>query len=163
MDAFSLAIIYGILNFNKKEKLLISSIVGIYHFIMPIVGNFIGNVIICYIPIKLNILVSFIFILIGIEMLIEVLKNEDTHNLKGILEILVFGFAVSIDSFGTGLGLSYITNHIYNAAIVFSLMSFTLTYVGLKFGAFIGLKIGKIANILGGIVLIFLGLFYVFK
>ena len=163
MDAFSLAVIYGILNFSKKDELIISIVVGMYHLIMPIIGSIIGNIIISFIPIKLNILVSFIFIIIGIEMLLDVLKNEEPKLKLGIIEILIFGFAVSIDSFGTGLGLKYLTNYIFNAAFIFSFTSFIITYIGLKFGKKIGLKVGKLANIIGGIILLILGLLYMFK
>ena len=43
MDAFSLALIYGTQGITKKDKVLLSLIVGIYHFIMPLIGVTIGN------------------------------------------------------------------------------------------------------------------------
>ena len=45
MDAFSLALIYGTQGITKKNKILLSLIVGIYHFIMPLIGVAIGTVI----------------------------------------------------------------------------------------------------------------------
>lgn len=45
MDAFSLALIYGTQGITKKHKILLSLIVGIYHFIMPLIGVAIGTVI----------------------------------------------------------------------------------------------------------------------
>ena len=43
MDAFSLALAYGTNSLNKKEIRTLSTIVGIYHFFMPIIGMLIGN------------------------------------------------------------------------------------------------------------------------
>ena len=42
MDAFSLALIYGTQAISKKGKILLSIIVGLYHFIMPLIGLSIG-------------------------------------------------------------------------------------------------------------------------
>ena len=42
MDAFSLSLAYGTINLRKKEIILLSLIVGIYHFIMPILGMNVG-------------------------------------------------------------------------------------------------------------------------
>ena len=38
MDAFSLALAYGMTSIKEKEKILLSLIVGAYHFIMPLIG-----------------------------------------------------------------------------------------------------------------------------
>ena len=43
MDAFSLSLAYGTLGLSKKETIQLSSIVGIYHFFMPIIGMFLGK------------------------------------------------------------------------------------------------------------------------
>ncbi|UKI27225.1 MAG: hypothetical protein L6V91_00695 [Bacilli bacterium] len=45
MDAFSLALIYGTQGITKKHKVLLSVIVGAYHFIMPLIGTGIGSLI----------------------------------------------------------------------------------------------------------------------
>ena len=43
MDAFSLSLIYGTLELSKKRCRQMSIIVGIFHFIMPILGYQIGE------------------------------------------------------------------------------------------------------------------------
>ena len=69
MDAFSLALIYGTQGIAKKDKLLLSLIVGVYHFIMPLIGVIIGNLITSKILINTNILVGIILSLIAVEMI----------------------------------------------------------------------------------------------
>ena len=76
MDAFSLALIYGTQGINKKDKIILSLIVGIYHFIMPLLGYLFGKIILKYIPIETNILVGFIFIILSIQMFISLKKEE---------------------------------------------------------------------------------------
>ena len=77
MDAFSLALIYGTQGITKKHKILLSLIVGIYHFIMPLIGVAIGTVITKKILVNPNIIVGIILSLIAIEMIISSFKEED--------------------------------------------------------------------------------------
>ena len=70
MDAFSLALIYGTQYITKKGKILLSIIVGGYHFIMPLIGLTLGLYVTSKVIINTNILVGIILSLIAIEMII---------------------------------------------------------------------------------------------
>ena len=76
MDAFSLSLAYGTMNIEKQKRILIAFIVGIYHFIMPLIGMVIGYKIINLLPIKPETVVFFILSIIGIQMIIETFKQE---------------------------------------------------------------------------------------
>ena len=90
MDAFSLSLIYGTLNITTKNKVLISSIVGIYHFIMPLLGLSIGSFLIKYLTLfNLNFLVAIIFIIIGIELIISNYKDKKIVPLENIISFLI--------------------------------------------------------------------------
>ena len=54
MDAFSLSLAFGMQGIEHKKKLFMSIIVGIYHFIMPLIGVYFGNFIIKNISSYLN-------------------------------------------------------------------------------------------------------------
>ena len=110
MDAFSLSLIYGTQGITKKHKIILSLIVGAYHFIMPLLGVTIGKIITSKIIINTNLIVGIILILISIEMIISSLKKEEKSFLLTIPSYLIFGLSVSIDSLTTGIGLSLITN-----------------------------------------------------
>ena len=43
MDAFSLSLVYGTLNLEKKTIILQSLIVGLFHFFMPRIGIYVGD------------------------------------------------------------------------------------------------------------------------
>jgi manganese efflux pump family protein len=107
MDAFSLALIYGTQGIAKKDKLLLSLIVGVYHFIMPLIGVIIGNLITSKILINTNILVGIILSLIAVEMIISSFKETNNKFLLTFPSYLIFGLSVSIDSLTTGIGLSF--------------------------------------------------------
>ena len=163
MDAFSLALIYGINGISKKNEIVLSAIVGLFHLIMPLIGYRLGEFILEIFPIELHMLVTIIFVLIGIEMIVDSFKEQKYSMITDIVGMLLFGLAVSIDSFGIGIGFDILTNNIFISSIIFMIISSMITYIGLSFGKIIGNKIGKISNLIGGIMLVALGIIYLFK
>ena len=163
MDAFSLALIYGTQGITKKHKILLSLIVGIYHFIMPLIGVAIGTVITKKILVNPNIIVGIILSLIAIEMIISSFKEEDKKFLLTIPGYLLFGLSVSIDSLTTGIGLSLITQKYIFSSLIFAITSLSFTFFGLNIGDRLNKKYGRISTILGGIILFVLGILYIFK
>lgn len=161
MDAFSLSLAYGTISLSKNDIKLLSVIVGIYHFFMPILGMLIGNFILNVLKINDNILVFVIFLFIGISMLIESFKKGEKVKKLKITEMILFGLAVSIDSFSIGIGLNAISNNFLICSIIFSITSFVFTYIGLVLGNKLNQLIGKVATFIGGITLIILGIIYI--
>lgn len=161
MDAFSLALAYGTLNLEKKYIRKLSLIVGIYHFFMPLIGLKIGNLLLKIIPIDPNIIVLIVLIFIGLEMIIDTFTKDEEIKIMSLKELLLFGLAVSIDSFSVGIGLEAISNNHILSVTIFSLTSFIFTYLGLLLGKKINNLIGKISTIIGGIVLIVVGIMYI--
>ena len=162
MDAFSLAILYGTLNFNKRKTLILSGSVGVFHFFMPFLGNVIGLLLLSTLPVEPNIVVGIIFLVISIQMLISIFKEEEIVDLKSIFTILLFAFTVSIDSFSVGIGLSAICNNKMLAVSIFSVTSFIFTFIGLTIGSKLTEKFGKLSTLLGSVVLLCLSLAYLF-
>lgn len=162
MDAFSLSLAYGTLNIHKKNILLLSIIVGIYHFFMPLLGLFIGDIIINFIKIDPNLIVFIVLLFIGIEMIFESFKKEEKVKNLNYIEMLIFGFAVSVDSFSVGMGLNAMDLSPLVCVLFFSLFSFLFTYLGLTFGKKLNSIIGKLATFFGGITLIIIGFIYLF-
>lgn len=161
MDAFSLSLAYGTLNLKKQYIKKLSITVGIYHFIMPLLGLTIGNILLKIIPIKPEIIVCIVLSFIGIEMIIDTFKKEENIKPMSLKELLLFGLAVSIDSFSVGIGLKAITQNYILCISMFSISSFAFTYLGLILGKKINNLLGQISTIIGGIVLIIIGILYI--
>lgn len=161
MDAFSLALAYGTISMSTKSIKLLSFIVGLYHFLMPIIGMLIGKFIFDIIHVSSDVIVMLIFGMIGINMIIESFKQEENVKKMKIGEMLLFGFAVSVDSFSVGIGINGISDNFIVCSCIFSLVSFLFTYIGLILGNKLNQLIGRIATFLGGISLIILGVLYI--
>lgn len=163
MDTFSLSLCYGTLNLSNKKTILLSIVVGIFHFFMPLIGLTIGNLIINNLIIDGKYLILLIFSVIGIDMILEAFKEKEKTLLTSFFGILLFAFSVSIDSFSTGIGLNLMTDNILGSLIIFTLTSFIFTYLGVRLGKVLNTKLGKISNIIGGVVLILLGIYFFFN
>ena len=92
-------------------------------------------------------------------MIIESFKNDSVKFLN-FFEYFLFGFAVSVDSFTIGITLNEIYNNYIICCICFSICSFIFTFLGLLLGRKISLLLGRFSTIIGGIILIVVGLFY---
>lgn len=153
MDSFSLALSLGMNIYNIKRLLFFCVLVGIFHFIMPIIGFSIGNQIISIISINSKLLLSAILILIAIDMLISLIKNVNDNISKNYITLLLLALVVSLDSFATGLGINAITSNHILAGCIFSSTAFFITMFGIFLGKYSKLIIGKYANIIGIIIL----------
>lgn len=162
MDAFSLSLAYGTLGLNKKSMILLSSIVGIYHFFMPLLGLLFGSVILKYFPIKIELIIFIVLCFIGIQMIVESFKGKENVKFMSLFELLLFGLAVSLDSFSVGIGLRGITDSYTLSFVIFSICSFVFTYLGLLIGKKVNKLLGKVSTIIGGIILITIGIIYLF-
>ena len=162
MDAFSLALIYGMQGISKKNKIFLSLIVGIYHFIMPIIGLTFGTILDNINIISIDLVATLILIYIGIDLIISKSKEEDKFEISK-LGFLIFGLSESIDSLTVGIGLKAITDNFLISSTIFSITSLIFTYLGLTFGNLIGNKIGSYSKIIGGIVLIIISILLFLK
>lgn len=162
LDAFSLSLAYGLMNFNKKKILFVSIVVGIFHFFMPLLGLNIGNYLFQILIVNPKIILSIMFSIIIIEMIRGI--NEDTPKTAlNFIGTIIFALLVSVDSFSIGIGLAYITDNVIVASFIFSLSSFLFTLSGFFLGKYISIKFEKISKIIGIIIMFTLLIYYVCK
>lgn len=161
MDAFSLSLAYGLAGVTKKQIRTLSIVVGLFHFFMPLLGMLLGTLILKRFAFDYDFLILLILSFIGIQMILESFKEKEIKPLKK-LEIILFALAVSIDSFSVGITLTDINENYLLSALVFSITSAIFTFLGLKLGDKIAKFIGKVSTIIGGIILIIIGILYVF-
>ena len=97
---------------------------------------------------------------VGAKMLWE---SRDAHGAetrgdptRGLL-LLTLSVATSIDALAVGLSMAFIDVSIWTPSIVIGLVAAALTAVGLYFGHRIGRRFGKLAEIVGGLVLLGIG------
>jgi len=158
MDAFSLALGYGTMGLSNQDNFKISFFVGIFHFFMPLLGLFLGSIVIDKLHINPHFVMGVILIFISLQMFIEMQKNENKPLKIKFIYLFLFALSVSLDSFSTGIGLEAITNNYILSSSIFSIISFSFTYLGLILGKYSSLILGKYAKILGILLLSIIGI-----
>ena len=107
-----------------------------------------------------DILVALILCFIGIQMVISSFKKDEEVQVLKLTDLFLFGLAVSIDSFSLGITLPNLNVNLFIAPFVFSLVSGFLTFIGLSIGNKIENLLGKIATVIGGVILTVLGIIF---
>lgn len=170
VDAFMFSLIYGLTLNRRREAIFTALIVGLFHFIMPLIGYYftffvLRNVFsVSLFQNQMNNLGSFILLLLGLFMLYKKEEVQVKTSVANLLSTILFAFSVSIDSFFIGVALT--TNDKINIiiiAILFLFISSFLTYLALRIihhtkKHFILDRL----NILAGIILIFVAIMNLF-
>ena len=157
MDAFSLSLSLGTTNPRKKTIIKTSIIVGIFHFIMPILGYFLGYAFKYRIH-NINILTFVLFLILSIEMYKS--KDEENNSILNNLTILLIAFSVSIDAFTVGIAFGLNNELVLISSTIFSIISLILTYLGLTLGKTLKTKYKKFSTYLGIILLLIVAIKY---
>ena len=167
MDAFSVSLANG-LNEPKMKKNKMCGVAGVFAMfqaLMPILGWICVHTVVQYfqafekfIPWIALILLLFI----GGKMLMEGIKNKDGEVEKpevGLAALLIQGVATSIDALSVGFTIAeYGLLMALVCALIIALVTFIICMAGLFIGKKVGTKLSNKANILGGVILIFIGI-----
>jgi len=162
VDTFTLSLAYGLLNIPKRKIIMISGLVGIFHFIMPLIGYLISDLLNKVININFKYTLVIVLAFIVIEMIKSLKEEAEEYNLN-FKNIIIFAFLVSFDSLAIGLGIQYITETILLGSTIFSICAFIFTYIGFMLGKFMSLKVGSIAKKIGIVILISVILYLICK
>lgn len=173
MDAFAVAICNGIRIKNIKlwQGIVIALTFGVFQGLMPTIGYFLGETFISYIEDYDHWVAFALLDGIGLWMIFEgikdIIKKEEEKEIKfNIWTILFQGVVTSVDAFAVGITLTTFDIFIaWDALIIFGI-TFVIAFIGVILGKQINkLLKGKysIANIIGGLILVALGIYIVIE
>lgn len=153
MDAFALSMSYGIRKISIKNVILTSLAVGIFHFFMPLIGNYIGLSLFTYTIFKPKYVLFLVFLILSIDMFMHFFEKQEKIRNLNLFGTLFFAFSVSFDSLSIGLGIKYLFNNIIICVSIFCIISAIFTCIGFYLGKRISNKMGKYSFLLGSITL----------
>ncbi len=167
MDAFAASIVDGLryAKATKRHGFFVALTFGIFQGVMPVIGYFLGSLFINYIKDYDHWVAFGLLLLIGGLMIFEgikgIVKPESVKEKEfSWKEILFQGVATSIDALAVGITLSTLGIFIAWDGLVITGVTFVICLVGF----FLGKQIAKllkgrysIANIIGGVILIAIG------
>ncbi len=162
MDAFAVAIATGfsIGRMKTAQVSRLSFAFGMFQFLMPLVGWFVGREVARLIGAFDHWIAFGLLAFVGGKMLWEDRRGKESGN-KGDptsgMMLLVLSLATSIDALAVGLSLAFLRVPILIPSLVIGVVTSTLTAAGAVSGSRIGQKWGVLAEAAGGCVLLTIG------
>lgn len=159
MDAFSLGLGIGMKGIRLPDVLKISSVVGVFHIIMPLLGMYTGgyaSLLLGHVAVLCG---GAILVIIGAHMLYSSLRGDHItylyqHTWFGIF---LFALTVSIDSFSAGISLGLFGADMLLTVLVFGLFGGIMSICGLLLGRRFNGIFGDYGEAVGGLILIVFG------
>lgn len=162
MDAFAVSVCKGLAlkNIKVKNCLWVGLWFGAFQAIMPTAGYCFARIFASYVNAFSHWIAFVLLALLGINMVREALGEEEKENDNvSVKEMLLLAIATSIDALAAGVSFALIPDFRITYAVIFiGIITFTLSAVGVKVGSVFGTKYNKSAQVVGGVVLVFLGL-----
>ncbi|GIP21813.1 manganese efflux pump [Paenibacillus sp. J22TS3] len=164
MDAFSLGIGIGMRGVRLREVLRISSVIALFHILMPLLGIFTGE----YLGMLLGQVASYVsgglLVLLGLHMIISSIRGGGTEvvNIRSFLGMLLFAMSVSVDSFSVGVSLGLFHSDLVITVLAFGFFGGVMSVLGLLLGRRVSHSLGDYGEAAGGAVLLAFGLMFIF-
>jgi putative Mn2+ efflux pump MntP len=129
---------------------------------MPIAGWFLGRLGVDAVKSVDHWIAFGILFLIGAKMIRDSFQGEGFKSKSGDptrgMSLVVLSVATSIDALAAGLGIAVLGQKIVFPSIVIGIAAGCMTLVGMRFGKALGRWAGRGAEVVGGLILIFLGI-----
>jgi manganese efflux pump family protein len=164
MDAFAVAIAVG----SRLDRLAprpifrLSFHFGLFQFMMPIIGWFVGSQIARYIQHYDHWLAFLLLAYIGSKMIWESWKHdEQKESLTDPTRrwsLIILSVATSIDALAVGLSMALINVAILFPSVIIGIVAAAMTALGMVFGRKLGARFGKKMEFIGGLILIAIGI-----
>lgn len=161
MDAFAVSVCKGlsVSKINFKHMLVCGAYFGAFQALMPTIGYFLGEGLGKYITAVDHWVVFALLAIIGGNMIKESFESaEEVSPDFGVKAMILLALATSIDALAAGLTFSILNVSIFKAALFIGIITFSLSFAGVKIGNLFGCRYKKISERIGGTILILMGL-----
>jgi len=166
-DAFAVSICLGIScgKISKRQVFRVSFHFGLFQFGMPVIGWFGANYFRSLIE-SFDHWVAFgLLAFIGLHMIKESFDSKkdsacpiEKHDKTKGVSLIIYSIATSIDALAAGIALSFLNIDIWIPAMIAGISTFILSFAGAFAGSKLGVKFGRIMEMIGGIILISIGI-----
>ena len=162
MDAFAVSVCKGLAmpKCTFKKAAIVGLWFGGFQALMPAIGYILGAQFQEAIA-SIDHWIAFVLLaLIGGNMIHEALDNdeEDADASLNVKTMFLLAVATSIDALAIGITFAFLKVNIIPAVCFIGIVTFIISFAGVKIGNVFGARYKNKAEIVGGIILILLGL-----
>lgn len=166
MDCLAVSITSGIIlkKINWRAMLIMAFFFGFFQSLMPFLGWLGASRFSGLIECVDHWIAFFLLLILGGKMIIESFKKEDCKgdfNPGSLKVVFTLAIATSIDALAVGVSFAFLgmrtIESILSPILIFGLVSFIMSVLGLLFGIFFGCKCNLKIELWGGLILIIIG------
>ena len=155
MDAFAVSVCKGLAmpKCTFKKAAIVGLWFGGFQALMPAIGYVLGA--------SIDHWIAFVLLaLIGGNMIHEALDNdeEEADASLDVKTMFLLAVATSIDALAIGITFAFLKVNIIPAVCFIGIVTFIISFAGVKIGNVFGVRYKNKAEIVGGVILILLGL-----
>lgn len=161
MDACAISMAKG--TTTRKPTLRHYMSVGVwfggFQALMTLLGYFVGSKF-SHIVESCDHWISFVLLaLLGVGMIKDALSKDEkpVDSSFSAKHMLVMAIATSIDALAVGVSLAFVEVNIWTASLLVGIVTFLLSFAGLKIGNIFGNRYKTLAELTGGLILIGIG------
>lgn len=163
MDAFAVSIAAGLTvgKVTPRHVFRIAWHFGLFQFMMPVIGWWIGSRIAGHIASWDHWLACGLLSFIGGKMLFEALEKKEgkarSDPTRG-WTLVVLSLATSIDALAVGLSTAFLSVTIWLPSLIIGLVACVFSAIGITFANKVLGRFGRLAEVMGGAILIGIGI-----
>lgn len=162
MDAFAVSIAAGTSGWmnNARAKFRLSFHVGLFQFLMPIIGWHAGIHIAPLVSTVDHWVAFGLLTFVGGRMIADALgqgQKIKTDPSRGYTLVLL-SVATSIDALAVGFSLALLGVNVWYPAVMIGIVTSAMSFAGIRLGGYLGKHAGSRMEIVGGAILFLIGL-----
>mgnify|MGYP000577929345 CR=1 FL=1 len=160
-DAFSMCLGLGIAGVNRRQIVMVSLTVLVFHVVMPLVGWYAGELAGSLVGRAAGIAGALLLVYLGLKMIYSAWRGGETVDPKVVLVntwgLLVLAASVSMDALSVGFSLGTWQVDLPLTVAIIGMVAGAMAAAGLVLGRFVGLRAGERAVAGGGVLLLAIG------
>ncbi|SFQ98184.1 manganese efflux pump MntP family protein [Desulfoscipio geothermicus] len=160
-DAFSMCLGLGMAGVTRRQIVIVSLTVLVFHIFMPLLGWYAGEFVGTLAGRAASIAGALLLVYLGVKMIRSVWKGGEILDPKVVLVntwgLLLLAASVSMDALSVGFTLGTRQVDLPLTAGVIGVVAGVMTAVGLVLGRFVGARVGERAVLGGGVLLVGIG------
>ncbi|NLI13999.1 manganese efflux pump MntP family protein [Pelotomaculum propionicicum] len=160
-DAFSLCVGIGLAGVTRRQMLIISVTVLVFHIFMPLAGWFAGEFAGSKLGRAASVIGALLLVYLGARMIWATMRGGRDTEIKTVnfttWGLVLLGTSVSMDALSVGFTLGARQVNLLLTAGTIGIVAGAMTASGLILGRFVGSWVGGRAQLLGGAILVGIG------
>lgn len=161
-DTFAVSLSLGVV----KSKILfrqavpVALILAAFQAGLLVTGYFLGSLISNIMKTADHWVALILLTFLGVRMITEGLKKEESEKVRDYskpLTIITLAIGTSIDAFAVGISFALLNIRIWYPALIIGTVTFLASMIAIRIGKSAGDRLGRKAEIIGGIILILIG------